>query len=196
MIALKAVSAMFLCCCVFADEPQLKHRDALPEDGSPGYRVRQGQRIPVQVLNTLTTRGASDGDRLYLQTVFPVLVSGRIVIPVGSYIDARVTEIRRPGRVKGRAELRVRLEELTLPNGVQRPLRADLAKVGAENPTISSSEGFVKGAAKSLPLSCPSGLIATALIVRGPDVILVPGTTAEVVLQDAIVFSEQDLEQR
>jgi hypothetical protein len=157
---------------LLADEPQLKQRPPVPPNGTTGYRVAQGQRIPVKFLNTVTTRGAAEGDRVYLQTVFPVSAANRIVIPTGSYIDAEVTSIRPAGRDRGRAELHVRLGQLTVPGGVPRRLHADPGSAG------------------------PSGTIAAAFIRRGPDVVLAPGTTAEIVLQDAILFSLEEIAPR
>ena len=46
--------------------------------------------------------------------------NGRIVVPVGSYVAGTVTQIKKQGRVKGRGELYVRFDSLTLPNGVTR----------------------------------------------------------------------------
>jgi hypothetical protein len=109
---------------LMAAAPQLKQRDPLPLNGVTAYRVDQGQRMPVKFLNTVTTRGAAEGDRLYLQTVFPVAVAGRIVIPTGSYIDAEIISVSRAGRSRGRAELDVRLGRMTLPNGMERQLNA------------------------------------------------------------------------
>ena len=39
-----------------------------------------------------------------------MLVNGRIVIPVGSYVAGTVTQIKKPGRMKGRGELYVRFD--------------------------------------------------------------------------------------
>src|SRR5438034_524108 len=130
---------------ILADEPQLKARPPLPTNGASGYRIAQGQRIPVKFLNTVTSRG-SEGDRVFLQTTFPVSAANRIVIPVGSFIDAEVTAIGRANRAKGRAEVHVLLGQMTFPNGVQRPMRGE-------------SEG-----------SRPTGIISAAFTMRGADV--------------------------
>ena len=82
---------------------------------------------------------------MYLETSFPVLVSGRIVIPVGSYVAGTVTEVKKPGRVKGRGELYVRFDSLTLPNGVTREFRARVGGVdGQTNGELDKAEGKVK----------------------------------------------------
>lgn len=105
----------------------LKRRD-LPT--APGvFRVEPGTRILLNMINSVSTKQAAVGDRLYLETAFPVMVSGHIVIPQGSWVTGTVTEVKRPGRVKGRGELSVRFDSLTLPNGISRDFRAPPASV-------------------------------------------------------------------
>src|SRR3954451_22761908 len=82
------------------------------------YTVVPGTKIPLSLINTISTKHSAEGDRVYLETAFPVLADGRIVIPVGSYVAGTVTQIKKPGRMKGRGELYVRFDSLTLPNGV------------------------------------------------------------------------------
>jgi len=67
--------------------------------------------------NSLSTTTARQGDFVYLQTAVPIAVSGQIAVPAGSYVQGVVTEARRSGRVKGRAQLAIRLETLTLASG-------------------------------------------------------------------------------
>ena len=76
------------------------------ENSQPGqYLIETGTRIPLGLLNSVSTKHSAEGDRIYLETVFPILANGRIVIPAGSYVAGTVTEVKRPGRVKGRGEL-------------------------------------------------------------------------------------------
>src|SRR4051794_26554162 len=69
------------------------------------FVVEPGTRIPLSMINSVSTKNTAEGDRVYLETVYPILVNGRIVIPPGSYVAGTVTETKRPGRVKGRGEL-------------------------------------------------------------------------------------------
>src|ERR1035437_10565833 len=55
-----------------------------------------GTRVPLSLINSISTRHSAQGDRVYLETVFPLLANGRIVVPVGSYV-AR-SEERRVGK--------------------------------------------------------------------------------------------------
>src|SRR4051794_5966353 len=124
---------------------------ALAQETAPGvpkapeYTVSPGTKIPLSLINTISTKHSAEGDRVYLETAFPVLSEGRIVIPVGSYVSGTVTQIKKPGRMKGRGELYVRFDSLTLPNGVTRDFRARLGGVDGQNSgELDRSEGKVR----------------------------------------------------
>ena len=116
------------------------------EGGTPGeFVVESGTKVPLSLINSVSTKHSAEGDRLYLETVFPILVNGRIVIPPGSYVAGTVTSVKRPGRVKGRGELYVRFDSLTLPNGVTREFRARIGGVdGRASEELDRREGKIK----------------------------------------------------
>lgn len=108
------------------------------------FAVEPGTKIPLSLINSISTKHSMEGDRVYLETAFPVLAGGRIVIPVGSWVAGTVTQIKRPGRVKGRAELYVRFDSLTLPNGVTRDFRARMGGMDGSAPgELDRNEGKV-----------------------------------------------------
>jgi hypothetical protein len=78
--------------------------------------VPSGTHIPLVLHNAISTKSARAGDPIYLETLFPVMIDGRVVIPAGSYVSGEITESKRPGRVKGRGELMVKLTTIILPN--------------------------------------------------------------------------------
>jgi hypothetical protein len=119
-----------------------KNRTQNPDE----YVVPSGTKVPLSMINSISTKTASEGDRIYLETVFPILANGHVVIPPGSYVAGTVTEIKRPGRLKGRGELYVRFDSLTLPNGVTRDFRARVGSLdGRASETLDKSEGKIKG---------------------------------------------------
>jgi hypothetical protein len=68
-----------------------------------------------------------------------------VVIPPGSYVAGTLTFVKRPGRVKGRGELYLRFDSLTLPNGVTRDFRARIGDLDATAPgELDRQEGGVK----------------------------------------------------
>ena len=122
------------------DAPASAERPA----GAPGeIVVPAGTKIPLSLLNSLNTKHASEGDRVYLQTAFPIAIGGRIIIPRGSYVTGTVTEVKRPGKVKGKGEIFLRFDSLTLPNGVTRDFRSRLDS--ADTGDFDRSEGKIRG---------------------------------------------------
>jgi hypothetical protein len=120
-------------------------QDAANQNKPAEYTIAPGTKVPLSLINSISTKHSSAGDRVYLETSFPVLVGSRIVVPVGSYVAGTVTQIKKPGRVKGRGELYIRFDSLTLPNGVTRDFRARVGGMdGTTAGELDKSEGTIK----------------------------------------------------
>ncbi len=102
--------------------------------------------IPMILINPINTKSAYVGEAIYCESIYPITVRNHIIIPKGSSIRGTVTEVIRPGRVKGRAQLGLRFDELILPNGTTRHLRATLAGMGSEgDDKFKPKEGQIEG---------------------------------------------------
>jgi hypothetical protein len=124
-----------------ADEPVSSTTQPAPKV----FDVDTGTRIPLSMINSVSTKNSVAGERVYLETVFPVVINGKIVIPPGSYVMGTITNVLRPGRVKGRGEFYLRFDSLTLPNGVTRDFRARVASLdGRASEELDKSEGKIK----------------------------------------------------
>jgi type IV secretion system protein VirB10 len=123
----------------------LKQRETPPP--APGlFTVPPGTRILLNMINSVSTKQAQPGDRIYLETAFPVSADNRIVIPQGSWVTGTVLEVKRPGRAKGRGELQVRFDSITLPNGVSRTFRGDMSQLdGRSQEDINREQSKIKG---------------------------------------------------
>jgi type IV secretion system protein VirB10 len=76
--------------------------------------------IPLALKNTINSRTAFVGQAIYCETIYPIALGNRIVIPVGTYVKGSVTQVVRPGRVKGKSQVGIRFDTITLPNGTTR----------------------------------------------------------------------------
>jgi len=117
---------------------------------APVARVAQievpaGTHIPLVLHNGISTRSARPGDPIYLETLFPVMVDGHVVIPAGSYVSGEITESKRPGRVKGRGEMMIRLTTMILPNAYMVNLNASPSGASTGGAETVNSEGKVIG---------------------------------------------------
>ncbi len=79
--------------------------------------VPAGAHVLLRMVNSISTRTAQEGDYVYLRTATPISANGRIVVPADCYVQGVVARSKRSGRVKGRSELGIRLETLTMPGG-------------------------------------------------------------------------------
>lgn len=109
------------------------------------YTVEAGTKLPLRMLSSITTKTAAEGDRVYLESAFPITVNGRIVIPAGSQVNATLTASKRAGKVKGKAELYLRFDTLILPNGTTRDFRARLTGAEPGSGQVDRAEGGIKG---------------------------------------------------
>src|ERR1700730_15294063 len=107
--------------------------------------VPAGTRLAVVLENGISTRDAKAGDSVYLRTSFPITQNNRIVIPIGSYVRGELLDSKRPGRVKGRGEFRMRLTTLIFPNGYTVDLLGAPRSADSGGNETTDSEGKVTG---------------------------------------------------
>jgi hypothetical protein len=86
-------------------------------------------------------------DLIQARLLEPVYVNGQVALPLGTLVDGRITSIRSARRLNRPAELLLRFERVTLPNGQAEPIRAELAAFDNPGPPKSrlDSEGHLKG---------------------------------------------------
>lgn len=144
-IALILAAAGTLCAQAPAEEDAQQGWRKVEETKPGQFVVAPGTKIPLNLINSVSTKHSAEGDRVYLETVFPILVNGRVVIPPGSYVAGTITQVKRPGRVKGRGELYLRFDSLTLPNGVTRDFRARVGGLdGRASEELDRNEGKIR----------------------------------------------------
>jgi hypothetical protein len=91
--------------------------------------IPKGSHALLRVINSISTRTAREGDYIYMRTATPIVSGGEIIVPAESYVQGVVTRSVRSGHVKGRAELAIRIETLTLPSGKVIKVSPSLASV-------------------------------------------------------------------
>jgi type IV secretion system protein VirB10 len=189
---------------------------AVAKTSQEKYVVPSGTRLPLILHNAVTTRNAKAGDPVYLETLFPVVIDNRILIPAGSYVQGEIQEAKRPGKIKGTGEIRMRLNSMILPNGYVVDFNAIPTNAGTGGNEATDSEGKIHGdtdkggdvgtIAKSTGIGAGVGGIATqsakgagigagagaavglaaVLLTRGPELELPRGTTVDVVLDRTV----------
>lgn len=103
-----------------------------------------GTRLQVRLDTEISTQRNLEGDPVSATVVEPAVVGGQQIVPVNSTLTGRIARLKRPGRVMGRAEIRIVYDTLTLPNGRSYAISSwvvDVAGVQAH----ADEEGTIKG---------------------------------------------------
>jgi hypothetical protein len=108
-------------------------------------RLAEGTKIRFTLNDTLSTKKNREGDKFSGVVSRSVRVGDRVAIPEGSAVRGTVTHVQRAGRVKGRAELGLRLDEIELPNGTKLDVAASLSELDESEKEKVTEEGQVEG---------------------------------------------------
>lgn len=189
----------------------------------PMIRIPAGTRVAVVLENGISTRSAKPGDSVYFHTSFPITQNNHIIIPVGSYLRGELIESKRPGRIKGRGEFRMRLDTLIFPNGYTVDLNAAPRSADSGGKETMDSEGKVIGGggkgkdaqtvaettatgagigaiahgAKGLGIGAGVGALAglgAVLLTRGPDAELPRGSALDIVLEHELALDSSEIQ--
>src|ERR1700719_3448861 len=187
--------------------------------------VPAGTRVAVVLENGISTRSAKAGDSLYFRTSFPITQNNHVVVPVGSYLRGELLESKRPGRIKGRGEFRMKLNTLIFPNGYTVDLNAvprsadsggketmdPEGKVtgpggkGKDAETVATTTvtgagiGAISAGAKGAGIGAGIGGLAglgAVLLTRGPEAELPRGSTLDIVLEHALALDADQIQYR
>jgi hypothetical protein len=96
--------------------------------------------LALELLTPLSTDASQRGDRLQARVIEPAQYAGYMV-------EGRVAQVKRPGKVKGVAELQLAFDQIRTNDNRTATLHAELIEVvpmGGEDTTVDS-EGGVKG---------------------------------------------------
>jgi type IV secretion system protein VirB10 len=173
--------------------------------------VPSGTTVMLKTLDAISTKTARVGDRVYFRSSFPVAIDNHMAIPAGTYVDGEITNLKRPGRVKGRAEIAFRFDKMIFPSGYTVQLPGAVRQVpDLENAKIKDKEGTIEqnpntgrdvgtiaapaaegtliglaaDGARGAGIGAGIGAAAGVLITmitRGDDIRLEPGTSVEMV---------------
>ena len=151
------------------------------------------------------------------------MLNDRVVVPAGSYVQGEILEAKRPGKVKGKGEMRLRLTTLILPNGYTVKFDAVPTNAGTGGNETTDKEGEIKGdtdktsdvgtVIKTTGAGAGIGAIAgrsgtgagigagigaaaglaTVLLTRGPELELPRGTTIDIVLDRPLYLDDSKI---
>ena len=204
---MRTIIVMFLLCGLAAAQAPASTAEANQ------LSIPSGTKVPLSLKQSISTKNAREGDAVYAATTFPVVINDRIVIPAGTYVQGRISNVKRGGRIKGRAEVLMHFSTLIYPSGYTVVLPGAVENVpGAEKTSMKDEEGTIRQdsqtgeKAKTVATAAGTGAVvgglsngvkggligagigggigtAIGLLTRGNDVRMDAGTTLEMVIQ-------------
>ncbi len=133
--------------------------------------IPAGTNVPIKLENAISTKSNQQGDPVYAQTTFPVVLNERIVIPAGTYVQGRIMQIKPAPRFKGRAEVMMHFTTLIYPSGytvmlpgsIENAPAVDKAKVKDKEGTIRADSDKGRKAAEVAVPAAEGGAMAGGL---------------------------------
>ena len=124
-----------------------------------------GAMLHVRLTTTLTSKTNKTGDKFTGIVDQAVLVGGQTVVPEGSLVNGHVSFLKPSKRIKGIAQMRVVLDDVTTPEEAKYFLTGTLeeAQGGDCAHTGSDDEGTIKGCGKSKKDAAKAAGIAGAV---------------------------------
>ena len=178
--------------------------------------VPAGTKVPISLKHAINTKRAREGDSVYAETTFPVVQDNHVLIPAGTYVQGKISNVKRGGRIKGRAEILIHFTTLIYPSGYTVLLPGAVDNVpGADKTSVKDQEGTIRQDSQTgekvgtVASTAGTGAVigglsrggkgaaigagiggaagaAIAMLSRGNDVKLDTGTTIEMVIERAI----------
>lgn len=175
--------------------------------------IPAGTKVPLVLKHAISTKTTREGDAVYAETTFPVVLNNRVLVPAGTYVQGRISHIQRAGHIKGRAEVLMHFTTLIYPSGYTVMLPGSVENApGVDKTSVKDQEGTIRGDSQTgekvgtVASTAGTGAVigglsrggkgalvgagiggavgtAIAMLSRGNDVKLDTGTTVEMVIQ-------------
>jgi hypothetical protein len=103
--------------------------------------IREGTLLRARITQGLSTTNTLEGSQFSASLTQPVEKDGRVILPIGSMVEGRVTEVRSGRRISGRAALHLEAHDVTLPDGSHYVIHAQLIDTDQTDHSTINSEG-------------------------------------------------------
>jgi hypothetical protein len=105
--------------------------------------LREGTLLKTKMMDTISTSTTMRGSRFTAEITEPIERKGRVIIPVGSILEGRVTEVHGGRRITGGAALHLETDDVMLPDGTHYIAHAQVIDTGRSDFKVTD-EGTLK----------------------------------------------------
>lgn len=146
-------------------------------------QLPEGTILKVTLNQRLSTATTQPGAVFSARVVEAVTKDGKTVIPVGSIVSGRITSVSAGRRIRGGASIRLRPDEVDLPDGARYFLHAEVYDLASRGNTKTDAEGNVLSVDHGKRAIAETGLLgggaaAAGFLIAGGPVALIGGAAA------------------
>jgi hypothetical protein len=105
--------------------------------------LREGTLLKTQIMEDLSTKTTLEGTKFTAQLTESIERNGRVILPVGSILEGRVTQVHGGRRISGAAAIHLETRDITLPDGTHYVVHAQLIDTGKSEFKVTD-EGTLK----------------------------------------------------
>jgi len=155
-------------------------------------------RLPATLDQEISTKSTLAGTRFTAVLTRDIGHDGRVLLPTGTLIHGRITQIHGGRRISGAAAIRLQPTDVTLPDGTNYRLAAEVVDIDHFEDSHVNGEGTIvanghpKATAAALALTTTSAVVAGAVIGGGVGAVVGLGVGAGA---GAIWWLKRDREQ-
>jgi len=164
-IALIAGVAHLLSCSTQAQDSRPRYSS--PQGAERAWTLPSDTVVNVQMNSTLSSRTARVGDKFIATVTVPVYVNGQTVIPAGSIVEGRVTQVTPAKRMNRSGTIGIDFDDLVFPNGSRVGLVGSLTSADPETRRHIDDESRVSGPGNKRPAVFIGGGGAIGAVLGG-----------------------------
>ena len=109
----------------------------------PGNGLPSGTLLNAKLLQDLSTKATREGMEWRAELLEPLARDGRVLIPAGTMLRGRVTEVHGGKRISGEASIHLQCLSLVFPDGTARGLHAQVIDTNLYHETKVNREGTI-----------------------------------------------------
>lgn len=161
--------------------PASNRATAAPAPASSGVTIPAGTVVTIRMIDSIDAKQTAVGERYQASIDDPVVVDGRTVVPRGADCTVQVMRAETGGRVSGRDELALKLDDITV-DGVSYDVATEYAQLETKGETrqtvrnaaimsgIGAAIGAVAGGGKGAAIGAGAGAGAgiAGSMIKGP----------------------------
>ena len=144
----------------------------------PANQLPVGAMLRVRLHQEISTGSTAAGTPFTAELIDPMEREGHVLLPAGSLVHGKVTEVHAGKRINGAASIHLEMTAITLPDGTRYGLRGQVVDTDRYRSSKVDEEGtierkdHVKGTIATLGLATGSGMAAGAVFGGWPGALV------------------------